>query len=112
MARVAQHVEVLVMTVAWRGAVMAHALFALGEVFATGHALQTLEGNAVPPEALLARHALGDWETYGKIGGLYQQAAVREGTRVLSTYTLPDERQVCLMTEADRSTTLIYVLGE
>ena len=85
-------------------------LFSLGVVVATPGALEVL----APEEtiALLRRHQSGDW---GEVDGHDRRAndhALRNGTRLLSAYTLPGGSKVWIITEADRSSTCILLPSE
>ncbi len=82
----------------------------LGAVVATPGALEVL----YPEEALvlLRRHASGDW---GEVDGHDQRAnkqALKDGTRILSAYTLPGGEKVWIITEADRSSTCLLLPSE
>lgn len=91
---------------------MAHALFALGQVVATPGALAALQRNAVQPSVLLQRHMRGDWGTLDPRDWAANDAALREGTRLLSAYPLPDDTRIWIITEWDRSATTILLPEE
>jgi len=82
--------------------------FPLGRVFATPGALGALgdddDKRNENLSALLARHAVGDWGEVGKEDSRANEQALRQGTRVLSAYTVRG-RKVWIITEGDRSAT-------
>ncbi len=82
----------------------------MGRVVATPGALEVLAPEE--PLVLLRRHAAGDW---GEVDAHDQRAnnrALKDGTRILSAYTLPGGRKVWIITEADRSATTILLPEE
>ncbi len=60
----------------------------------------------------LARHSLGDWGELSKADLEANHFAVRRGLRVLSAYTSANDDKFWIITEADRSSTLILLPGE
>ena len=85
-------------------------LFPLGRVVATPGALDALAPEE--PIALLRRHQSGDW---GEVDGHDQRAnnrALKDGTRVLSSYTTSGGEKVWIITEADRSSTCLLLPSE
>lgn len=64
-------------------------------------------------QLVLARHANGDWGDVDAEDRAMNDAAVAEGERIVSSYTLPDEFEGCpsdrlwVITERDRSVTTI-----
>jgi len=75
--------------------------FQLGQVVATPGALEALEKNNVNALEYLSRHASCDWGN-----GLCEEdkqmndEALKTGARLLSSYTLQDETQLWIITEA------------
>ncbi len=85
-------------------------LFELGRIVATPGALEVLDPEE--PITLLQRHASGDW---GEVDGHDRRAnnkALKDGTRVLSSYTTSGGEKVWIITEADRSSTCILLPSE
>ncbi len=85
-------------------------LFELGQIVSTPGALEVLD----PDEAvsLLRRHQSGDW---GEVDGHDRRAnnrALKDGTRVLSSYTTSGGEKVWVITEADRSSTCLLLPSE
>ena len=84
--------------------------FELGQIVATPGALEVLTPEE--PLVLLRRHASGDW---GEVDGHDQRAnnrALKDGTRVLSSYTTSGGEKVWIITEADRSSTCLLLPSE
>jgi hypothetical protein len=63
------------------------------------------------PFYYLARHTSGDWGNLCAFDRRQNQIALREGLRVLSSYSV-GERSVWIITEADRSVTTILLPEE
>ncbi len=87
-------------------------LFPLGDLVATPGALNLLEKNSVAPIRLIARHMRGDWGDVALDDARANTAAVQLGSRVLSSYTLPDGARIWIITEADRSATTVLLPDE
>jgi hypothetical protein len=79
--------------------------FALGRVVATPGAI----GSVTERELLdaLARHASGDWGEVGKEDRKANDAALRNGERILSSYRTAAGTRFWIITEADRSATTV-----
>lgn len=93
---------------------LATPLFALGRVVATpgAFALATSsDANLAALHVLLSRHHAGDWGTVDASDWRANDAAVRDGDRLLSAYVLDGER-VWIITEADRSATTVLLPEE
>ena len=87
-------------------------LFELGRIVATPGAVEAFREAGELEFKYLARHLLGDW---GEVDAHDQRAnnkAIKDGTRILSAYTLPGGRKVWILTEADRSATTILLPEE
>ncbi len=78
----------------------------LGRVVATPGALKTILGAGGDPFDYIARHASGDWGDLCTQDRRENGLALRHGRRILSSYTIGDGR-VWVITEADRSTTIL-----
>jgi hypothetical protein len=83
--------------------------FPLGALVATPGALELLGDLEVSPSELLERHASGDWGELDDHDRRANNAALRNGTRLLSSYPLDGGRKVWIITEADRSSTCILL---
>ena len=86
--------------------------FALGQVVATPGALKAFEEAGVSPLSLLVRHSAGDWGEVPPEDAEENELSVREGYRILSSYTLPTKERIWLITEADRSATTFLLPSE
>ena len=60
----------------------------------------------------LRRHLTGDWGDVDREDWAANDRALRERTRLLSAYHLPDGTKVCIITEADRAATTILLPDE
>lgn len=83
----------------------------LGKVVATPGALKLLSDAGEHAFDHLARHARGDWGELCTFDRRQNEIALREGTRVLSSYPV-GEGKVWIITEADRSVTTILLPKE
>lgn len=79
--------------------------FALGAIVATPGALDKATAVGINLADLLRKHAGGDWGLVDPEDWVLNDNALREGTRVVSAYPLPDGTRIWVITEADRSVT-------
>ena len=87
--------------------------FSLGQVVATPGALRALEEAGQSPGDFLRRHAGGDWGIVCPEDKAANDAALKDGSRVVSSYVLKDgDTKVWVITEADRSSTCILLPEE
>ena len=84
----------------------------LGRTVATPGALAALEEAHQTPAEFLSRHEIGDWGEVCPDDWESNEAAVREGTRLLSAYTLKTDVKIWIITEWDRSVTTILLPEE
>lgn len=88
-------------------------LFELGSTYITHGAAVVLQKLNIHPMFLIARHIIGDW---GNLPDEDQQAnihAVEHGEgRIFSSYDLPNNSKIWVITEADRSKTTILLPSE
>jgi hypothetical protein len=82
-------------------------LFKLGKVVATPGALEALEESKTQVWELLNRHIQGDFGDIDETDRLANLAAINDGSRILSAYTLPTGDRLWVISEADRSSTCI-----
>ena len=80
----------------------------LGKVVATPEALKLLLEVGEDPFDYLARHATGDWGELYAFDRRQNERALREESRVFSSYDTPAGK-VWIITEADRSVTTILL---
>lgn len=88
------------------------ARFPLGSTVATPGALQAFDAARENLFAYLMRHAVGDWGDVDAEDRAENERAVRDGTRILSAYTLRDGTRLWCITEADRSCTTLLLPSE
>jgi hypothetical protein len=81
-------------------------LFQLGAVVMTSGALDLMEEEGLDPVYLLGRHATGNWGDLTEEDKEANDAALKDGSRILSAYG-KGSKKVWIITEADRSVTTI-----
>ena len=86
--------------------------FPLGRLVATPGALAAMTEAGQNPIELLQRHQGGDWGEVCPDDAAENELSVAEGYRVMSVHALPSGVRVWLITEADRSTTVILLPDE
>ncbi len=86
-------------------------LFPLGNVGATPGALDLLDRTGTNAAIFLDRHQRGDFGTVGTDDAQANEAGIKEGNRILSSYTLGGER-LWIITEADRASTVLLLPEE
>ena len=85
--------------------------FHLGQIVATPGALELLDRYAINSWTLLLRHQSGDWGNVPSEDAVENDRAVVLGLRILSSYTVGDER-IWIITEADRCITTLLLPEE
>ena len=88
------------------------ALFDLGKVVATPGALATLGRSSQSPAEFLTKHVRGEWADLGAFDAEANRMAIREGGRILSSYTTRQGETVWVITESDRSSTCLLLPSE
>ena len=83
------------------------AKFSLGKIVATPNALRTL--SELDIRTSLARHVRGDWGDLDKHDKAENELSLKEGFRLLSSYTTADGTKFWIITEADRSATTVLL---
>jgi hypothetical protein len=86
-------------------------LFSLGKLLATPAALEYLNEAGVSPLQLLERHALGDWGDINANDTRENEYAIEHSLRLVSAYLVGSEK-ILIITEADRSSTTLLLIGE
>lgn len=86
--------------------------FDLGKVVATPGALRALRDSGDNGAAYIRRHASGDWGDVGPGDSRLNDQAVKEGSRILSSYELSDGTKLWIITEWDRSVTTLLLPSE
>ena len=88
-------------------------LFPLGRKVATRNALAVLGEAGVDPEGLFERHAAGDWGVIeGKSWYLNRLAVDGDYGSVASAYTVLGDVRVVILTQPDRTNTLMALPDE
>jgi len=88
-------------------------LFKLGQVVATPAAIDLLRSQALNPLIFLGRHAMGNWGQVSDHDREANRAALKDGSRLLSSYTLNrNNDRLWIITEADRSSTTLLLPQE
>ena len=88
-------------------------LFSLGRKVATPNALAVLSEAGVEPEELYERHGLGDWGLIeGKSWYLNRLAVDSRFGCVVSAYAVLGDVRVVILTQADRTNTLMGLSDE
>ena len=88
------------------------AMFLLGRVMATPAALRALANVDRDAIDYVGRHVHGDWGEMGVDDATANTLAVFEGTRVVSSFALPNGQQLLVITEADRSATTVLLSSD
>ena len=86
--------------------------FSLGQVVATPGALSALEKAEQLPAEFLDRHVNDDWGEVPDADKQENERAVEQGFRILSAYTTSAGDKIWILTEADRSATILMVPEE
>ena len=85
--------------------------FSLGQIVATPGALDLLERHGEAAEKYLLRHVNGDWGELSASDKKLNNAAVKNGERILSSYDVHGEK-LWIITEWDRSVTTLLLPSE
>lgn len=80
---------------------MSEPLFDLGPVRLTFGAIAALQRNKMTEEPLLARHVSGDWGVVSQGDKEANDEALQSGEQLLSSYLLPDETKVWVLTDIE-----------
>lgn len=88
------------------------ALFCFGRVVTTPLALEALTQHGITPLSLLTRHASGDWGDVSADDAVANQMALQFGSRLLSAYRIGTNAKIWVITEADRSLTMLLLPSE
>ncbi|KFG95526.1 hypothetical protein GQ56_0119770 [Burkholderia paludis] len=84
----------------------------LGKLIATPAALHALQAADVSVYHLVNRHARHDWGDLCEADRQQNEIAAANGARIPSCYTLPNQVQVWIITEADRTVTTVLLPEE
>ena len=83
-----------------------------GQVLATPGAIVAIEFARASAVELLRRHLSGDWGDLSEADKHLNDEALTTGGRILSAYTLADGETVWIISEADRSATILLTPDE
>ena len=83
-----------------------------GQVVATPGALAALEASGESLSDYLTRHLSGDWGDVDAEDARENELSLKRGWRLLSAYTLKSGTKIWVITEADPSSTCIFLLPE
>jgi hypothetical protein len=86
--------------------------FPMGQIVGTPGALSALSEAGQSPMEFLSRHQQGDWGEVCKEDWDANDAALVEGTRLLSAYQTRKNVRIWVITEWDRSVTTILLPDE
>ncbi len=75
--------------------------FAPGQIVATPGALALLSEHGITPDSLLRRHLAGDWGAVCSDDAAVNEAALRDGSRLLSSYEIAPGVTVWIITDAE-----------
>jgi hypothetical protein len=87
-------------------------LFAPGNILATPGALAAVSASGDSLLDLLMRHLAGDWSEMSEHDRRENDLSLREGFRIVSSYTLKSGVVILLISEADRSATTFLLPEE
>jgi len=74
--------------------------FSLGQVVATPGALETLGASGEQPLTFLRRHAGGDWGSLTADDKALNEAALSDGSRIMSAYDTRTGKRIWIITDA------------
>jgi hypothetical protein len=86
--------------------------FDAGQVLMSPGAIVVLDFNGISPIELLHRHLTGDWGDLTEEDKAANEAALTNGSRILSAYELAGGERLWIITEADRSATTLLLPEE
>ncbi|WP_334054370.1 hypothetical protein [Burkholderia cepacia] len=86
--------------------------FKLGRIFATPAAIDVMNAARISIIDLLIRHVRGDWGDICESDRQQNELALEVGSRLLSSYILPNGQSVWVITEADRAATTFLLPGD
>jgi hypothetical protein len=87
-------------------------LFTLGTIVATPAALDALSRSKHSPGEFLTKHARGEFGDLDAFDTEANRTAIRDGSRILSSYRTQLGETLWVITEADRSSTCILLPDE
>lgn len=85
--------------------------FEIGEVLVTPTAASALEAHGRSVSDVLGRHQAGDWGDVSEQARLVNERGLVEGFNLQSTYQLENGQRLVVVTNADRTLTMIHLDG-
>jgi hypothetical protein len=95
-----------------RGYIMSRELFPLGQVIITPRALDAILDCGERASALVARHVSGDWGIISAEDRSINEQSIYGGDRIFSCYQMPGNSEIWLITEWDRTRTILLLPDE
>ena len=86
--------------------------FPLGRIVATPGALAALASSKQEVRPFLARHTQHDWGDVPPEDAEANDRALKDGTRIISSYRTTFDEKIWVITEADRSSTCVLLPEE
>ena len=87
-------------------------LFPPGQIVATPGALRLLDETNQSPLKFLSRHLRGDWGDLCQKDKVENELSLKQGFRLMSSYTITDTEKLWVITEGDRSVTTLLLPEE
>jgi hypothetical protein len=84
----------------------------IGHLAATPGAIEALKESGQTPGFFLTRHVAGDWGEVDEEDWALNDLALVDGSRILSAYRTLKGKKLWIITEADRSSTVILLPSE
>ena len=94
------------------GQTATHPRFPLGKLVATPGALRLLEQHKAEPFDFILRHVGGDFGTIDAEDVFANEAALKRGNRILSSYPFGSDKKLWIITEANRTVTTLLLPDE
>ncbi|MEX2140971.1 MAG: hypothetical protein WD894_17030 [Pirellulales bacterium] len=87
-------------------------MFSLGQTVVTPGTAEALQDARQTADEFIRRHVRGDWGDVDSEDAETNERALKEGARIVSVYHTTKGVKVCVITEADRSSTCILLPEE
>jgi len=92
--------------------VVSHSRFPTGQLIVTAGVDALIRHGRLKPSAYLARHLSGDWGDLCDEDRNLNDAALKSGDRLLSSYQVAPDLKLWIITEWDRSVTTLLLPEE
>jgi hypothetical protein len=83
--------------------------FEVGQLVVTPTAAAAIAENGVTLDALMQRHQSGDWGEISPAIHAVNERGISDQFNLQSGYALPDGRRVVIVTNRDRSATMVHL---